>query len=200
MTSDDSADIFDVLGSDHRALLDLAATSATGDGELMPSRCEQLVMAVVRHFVAEEQYLLPLVRDRLTDGERASKAAFEEHRTVEDELRRLEDLEHDPALARPILADVEAALRRHVTDQQEHLFPALAKRCDRAALRELADEVLGPEQLAPTRPRVVHAESAPLNKVVSLVVGYVDQIRDAYTRRGVQRLPRDHVHPNEGAE
>jgi hypothetical protein len=186
MGSGESADIFDVLDSDHRALLELVtAASAITDGEPSPSRCEQHVMAGVRHFVAEEQYLLPLVRAHLVEGESMSSAAFEEHRTVENKLRRLEDLEQTPARVRPILADVEAAIRRHVASQHDQLFPALRERCDSARLQALGDEVIGSEQLAPTRPRIVHAESPLVNKVVSLIAGYVDQVRDAYAHRGV---------------
>ena len=142
-------------------------------------------MEVVRHFVAEEQFLLPLVRDRLPDGEAHSAAAFDEHGAVEDRLRRLEDQEHSPALARPILQDIDEAIRRHVAGQRDELFPALREHCDAAQLRRLADEVLGAEQLAPTRPRSLRPESATVNKVVSLVAGYVDHARDAYSHRGV---------------
>lgn len=179
-------DVFDVLDSDHRALLTLLASAATtADEDLLPSRCEQLVMTVVRHFVAEEQYLLPLVRRRLDDGERLAKAAFAQHGDIEDDLRRLEDLEHSASAARPILAEVEAGIVGHVTAQRDELFPALRSRCDAAELQGLAEEIIGSERLAPTRPRLVRPESAPLNKVVSLVAGYVDQVRDAYGRRGV---------------
>jgi hypothetical protein len=143
-------------------------------------------MTVVRHFVAEEQYLLPLVRERLEDGGALSEAAFDEHRRVEDELRRLEDLEHSTTAARPVLADIEAALRRHIAGQDADVFPALRAGCDPGELHHLAGEILGSEQLAPTRPRLVRADSARVNKLLSLVAGYVDQVRDAYTHRGVE--------------
>lgn len=186
MSSAGDTDIFDVLDSDHRALVKLVGAAATADDELSPSLCEQLVMAVVRHFVAEEQYLLPLVRDHVPGGERASEVAFDEHRTVEDALRELEELEHSPERARPILADIDVAIRRHVAEQDDKMFPTLREHCDPARLRGLADEILGAEQLAPTRPRMVHPESPTVNKVVSLVAGYVDQARDAYAHRGVE--------------
>ena len=200
MNPADAEDIFDVLDSDHQALLESVTVAlATGDAELLPSRCEQLVMSVVRHFVAEEQYLLPLVRHSLANGEQAAKAAFEEHRIVETELRRLEDVEHTPTTARPVLADIEAAIRRHVTSQHDQLFPALRERCDPARLQALAEEIIGSEQLAPTRPRVVRAESPALNKIVSLVAGYVDQVRDAYTHRGVEGLDIERASPRDAS-
>ena len=90
MSSAQESDIFDVLESDHRALIELLSESAVGDDALSPSHCERLVMQVVRHFVAEEQYLLPLVRDQLPGGEQASEVAFDQHRAVEDQLRRLD--------------------------------------------------------------------------------------------------------------
>ena len=187
MSSAQESDIFDVLESDHRALIELLSESAVGDDALSPSHCERLVMQVVRHFVAEEQYLLPLVRDQLPGGEQASEVAFDQHRVVEDQLRRLEDLEHSADRARPILNEIDVAIRDHINTQHEQLFPALRESCDPSQLRRLADEVLGAEQLAPTRPRAVRPESAAVNKVVSLVAGYVDHARDAYSRRGVDQ-------------
>ena len=187
MSSAQESDIFDVLESDHRALVELLSESAIGDDELSPSHCERLVMQVVRHFVAEEQYLPPLVRDQLPGGEHASEVGFHEHHAIEDQLRRLEDLEHSAARARPILDEIDVAIRDHIDTQHEQLFPALREGCDPSQLRRLADEVLGAEQLAPTRPRAVRPESAAVNKVVSLVAGYVDHARDAYSRRGVDQ-------------
>lgn len=176
--------VIDVLVSDHRAVLELLGTPPDA---LTPARCEQAVTAVVRHFVAEEQYLLPLVRDHLPGGVGRAHAEYEEHLRVETELRTLEELEHDPDGVAALLGVTGAALREHVGRQEQQLFPDLLRACPTQELAATADGVLGAEQLAPTRPRRVHRESARANKLVSLVEGYVDHARDHYAHRAVSR-------------
>jgi len=60
----------------------------------------------------------------------------------------------------------------------------LESACSPERLAHLGDEVLGAEQLAPTRPRSIAPSSPRLNKVASLVEGFVDHVRDHYTHRG----------------
>jgi len=171
--------ILDVLISDHRAIQALFEHVAD------ESEREQLVTLLVRHFVAEEQYLYPLVADTLADGARAGDAAFAEHRATEQELKVLEREDASAADVAAALASVEARFGEHVDTQENKLFRELAAQADRAELARLADEVLGAEQLAPTRPRMIAASSPALNKFTSFVEGYLDHVRDAYSHRGV---------------
>lgn len=180
--------ILDALDSDHRAIRELIARAqAETDPDELAALCEQLVMDVVRHFVAEEQYLLPLVRTHLGDGAEHSDAAFVEHAEIESLLRRLEDLERDADAVAALLDQVGAALDTHIDSQDGVLFEALRQSVEPAELIRLADEVIGAEQLAPTRPRDLRPESPAVNKLVSLVSGWVDHVRDSYTHRGVER-------------
>lgn len=190
MAAVDSETIFDLLSSDHRTLLGLTGTGAR-PFEVSPAICERIVTAAVRHFVAEEQYLLPLVREVVEDGDSVAHREFVEHRLVEDQLRTLEDQEHDPAAAARVLADVADSFKGHVAWEEEELFPLLRSRTTDERARALAGEVLGVEQIGPTRPRHVRVETPTLNKAVSLVEGYVDQVRDFFEHRGVE--------PTEGA-
>jgi hypothetical protein len=83
-----------------------------------------------------------------------------------------------------VLVAVRASFARHVQDQVA-LFAALEQHCDPATLAQLGEGVLGAEQLAPTRPRHIAPTSAGANKVTSLVTGFIDQVRDHYTKRGI---------------
>ncbi len=184
MTDTAGETVITVLDSDHRAVLALLRTPAA---ELTPAQCEQAVAAVVRHFVAEEQYLLPLMRDYLPDGVERAHAEYAEYRRIEAELRGLEELEHDPAGAAALLGVTADALTAHIERQETRTFPELAEHCPAAELVASADGVLGAEQLAPTRPRRMRSEAPLANKLVSLVEGYVDHARDHYEHRGVNR-------------
>ncbi|MEO6702392.1 MAG: hemerythrin domain-containing protein [Jatrophihabitantaceae bacterium] len=184
--------ILDVLASDHRAVLELldqldaeSAAALNGSGTDADVRLrEQLVIELVRHFVAEEQYLLPLVRDGLVEGDRLADAALESDRHCEHALRALENPQADAEYLAVALATIRRQVMAHVAGQQDQLFPALDRQVDRNQLIALAEQVLGAEQLAPTRPRLLAASNPALNKFSSLVEGFIDHVRDSYTHRG----------------
>jgi hypothetical protein len=177
--------MLDALRSDHRAIAafldDPAALAHTDEGSAVR---EQLVMNLVRHYVAEEQYLNPVVREYASGGAGLADAGYERDRATEHKLR---ELEH-PELSGDRLAAVWAAVRSGFAEHlsaQEPLFDELTKTCPAQRLADLGDEILGAEQLAPTRPRSVATENAPASKVLSIVEGFVDHARDYYSRRGV---------------
>jgi hypothetical protein len=177
--------MLEALRSDHRAItamLDDPAASSASD-EAKTAR-EQLVMNLVRHFVAEEQYLYPVVRRYVPDGDALAESGFTRDRSCEHQLRRLEEPHPTTESISTVWTDIRAAFTAHVKDQ-ESLFSTLATTCSAAQLAELGEGVLGAEQLAPTRPRPVALESPSANRVLSLVEGFVDRVRDAYTHRGL---------------
>ncbi len=185
MVDSDSPSIVDALRSDHRAIAALVddATATAASSEAAAAR-EQLVMNLVRHLVAEEQYLYPAVREHIADGEALAERGFQQDRLCEKHLRRLEDpdITHEQLAA--VWADIRSEFAIHIT-LQEPMLAALAASCPGERLARLGEGVLGAEQLAPTRPRPIASEHASVSKVLSLVEGFVDQVRDSYTHRGV---------------
>jgi hypothetical protein len=188
MSDPDLQSIYDVLNSDHRAIAEQLAASPTAiggeQGEADDAAREQLVMELVRHFVAEEQYLYPTVRDRIPNGAAIADDAFRSHRDVEADLRVLERQATTESEIDAVLATVGEQFDAHVRKQQD-LFTKLAGTLSAAEAIELGEQVLGSEQVAPTRPRIVASESTGLNKAESFVEGFIDRVRDAYSHRGV---------------
>lgn len=186
MTEPDVSDTIDaVLRSDHaaikRAFADLRSNSDDlATGELF----EQLSADIVRHFVAEEQYLLPAVRHQLPDGGAVSDASFAEHERIEDLLKKLDD-DDDTTDERigVALGELETALDAHIQTQESVVLPALLKTSDAAELAELGQGMLGAEQLAPTHPRAFVPKSATLSKITSWVTGLVEKTLDARESR-----------------
>ena len=74
MTDPESQSMTDALRSDHHAiagwLADARALNHTEEGAALR---EQVVMNLVRHFVAEEQYFYPAVRDSLERGDQTMR-------------------------------------------------------------------------------------------------------------------------------
>lgn len=177
----------DALRSDHSAITRLLDDSRLSEeDEHGLARRADLVAELVRHYVAEEQYLAPTVRHHLPDGDAVAEREFSRDRACEKRLRALEDDDLDTERLAAVLADVRTSFAAHVTEQ-EAVFATLERTCDTGTLAELGEGVLGAEQLAPTRPRHLAPESPAVNKVASLVSGFVDHVRDHYAGRGVER-------------
>ena len=174
----------DALRSDHRAiagwLADARALSYTDEGT---AEREEVVMNLVRHFVAEEQYLYPEVRAGLERGRQIADENFGADRSLEAKLKELEAPDLTEQRMTAVWADIRSAFAAHV-ERQDPVFVALESACSPERLAHLGDEVLGAEQLAPTRPRSVAPSSPRWNKITSLVEGYVDHVRDHYEHRG----------------
>jgi hypothetical protein len=169
-----------VLRSDHaaivRGLAELRTIEPTGGA----AHFEQLTADIVRHFVAEEQYLLPTVRERLEGGDRISDSEFAEHERIEKLLRRLDD--EDDVDAEQVGVTVDAlqdAIGEHVRRQEEELIPQVVAVLDEATLAHLGEGALGAEQLAPTHPRAFVPKSRTLSKVSSWLEGLVDKSWDS---------------------
>jgi hemerythrin-like domain-containing protein len=170
--------IDEVLRSDHAAILrGLAELRASRDHAATSELFEQLCADVVRHFVAEEQYLLPAVRRHLDDGEQLSDEEFAEHERIEKILRRLDDDDEQPVDA--TIVELERALDHHVDRQESTLIPRVVAALDAESLAELGEGALGAEQLAPTHPRTIVVKSATLSKLTSWVAGLVEKSLDA---------------------
>ena len=184
MTDSQSQSMTDALRSDHHAITGwLADARALSDTDEGTAEREEVVINLVRHFVAEEQYLYPEVRDSLEHGDRIADENFAADRAVEAKLKELEDPDLTEQRLAPLWADIHSAFAAHV-ERQEPIFAELESACSPERLAHLGDEVLGAEQLAPTRPRPIAPSSPRWSKVASLVEGFVDHVRDSYTHRG----------------
>jgi hemerythrin-like domain-containing protein len=180
MTETTSDSIDTVLRSDHAAIKRALAELHTNPDHLATGRLfEELTADIVRHFVAEEQYLLPAVRDHLPAGEAISDAAFAEHEHIEDLLKKLDHDDTNDEQIGAALTELEQAVDAHVSAQESDVLPELVKASDPAQLAELGQGVLGAEQLAPTHPRAFVPKSATVSKITSWLAGLVEKTLDA---------------------
>jgi hemerythrin superfamily protein len=177
----DHQDLIDVLVHDHRTIEDLFLELESVGWE--PRRIRDLVDVTVaelmRHAVAEEQYLYPAARRCLEDGDELAGRALAEHREAERLMSDLmgTDVEH-PAFG-PLVTRLIREVRQHVSAEETALFPRLRAECEPDELVNLGTEVLSAKKLAPTRPH----PSAPHNRLAGPLLGLVDQTVDALTDR-----------------
>jgi hypothetical protein len=179
--------IIEVLTSDHEAInAALGAPVVLAENDDGRTARTELVMDLVRHFVAEEQYLYPALRTDVDGGAPLAEDDFTAARACESALRRLEARDADAGELAATIADIRQRFGDHVSHQDDRLFPRLRDALDRVRLLELGEQALGAEQLAPTRPRVLAPKGLEANRLAGLVEGFVDRLRDFYTGRGAR--------------
>jgi hemerythrin superfamily protein len=180
-----SSDLVDVLVHDHREIEELFGQlePAGGGGPEHRRRVvDALIAALVRHSVAEEQYLYPTVRKVLPDGERIADHEIDVHAESERDMKRLESLDPADPDFEFVLTKLVAEMRQHFLEEEVDLFPRLRVATNPDELRELGNKAQAVKKVAPTHPHPAAPDRPPANKVAGPVLGLVDRIRDALKR------------------
>lgn len=179
-------DVLEVLVHDHREVEDMFGkleSGGIGDARNRRAVVEQVTVELVRHSVAEEQYLYPAVRDLLPDGDEIADREIAEHAEAEQLMKDLERTDHGTPHFEELVSQLMRTVRAHIAEEENELFPRLTAVCDRAALLDLGDKVVAAKKTAPTRPHPSLPHTPPGNKVAGPVVGVVDRVRDALSNR-----------------
>ncbi|MER7504449.1 hemerythrin domain-containing protein [Nonomuraea pusilla] len=180
-------DVIDVLVTDHREVEEmftrLEALTGTG-GEEAKTLAEKVVIELVRHSVAEEEYLYPAAREHVPGGGEVADHEIKEHAEAERTMKDLERLEPGDAEFWPTVHRLMDEIRHHIREEEGDLFPKLRQACTPQQLVELGEKVTRAKKLAPTRPHPSAPDTPPANKLLAPGAGLVDRLRDALTGRG----------------
>jgi hemerythrin superfamily protein len=182
-----SADVIDVLTSDHRDVTALIGEIKTvTDPMIRRDLTDTAISELVRHAVAEEMYVYPVMREYLADGENAVQHDIEEHKELERTMKQLEALDVSSAEFNDAILKLETILADHVQDEETEQFPELRRRVPQEKLVELAGKVEMAKKLAPTRPHPAAPNSELFHKLAGPGVGMVDRLRDKLTGRATR--------------
>lgn len=178
-------DIVEVLTHDHREVegmfVQLESTTSSGQ---RADLVEQVTIELVRHSVAEEQWLYPTVREKLPDGDDLADHEIAEHSEVEETLKALESLEPESGEYISKVTMLITDVRHHINEEESDLFPKLVAASTIDELRDLGGKVERAKKTAPTRPHPSSPSEPPANKILTPGVGLIDRLRDALTGRG----------------
>ncbi len=182
-----AGDVIDVLTSDHRDATTLIGEIRTiADPMIRRDLTDTLISELVRHAVAEEMYVYPAMKKHLPDGDKAVEHDIEEHKELEQAMKKLEDLDVNSAEFEEALRGLETLLADHVQDEETEQFPELRRRIPHEELVELAGKVETAKKLAPTRPHPGAPNNELFHKLVGPGVGLVDRLRDKLTGRATR--------------
>lgn len=183
--AENGRDVIEVLTHDHREVEDMFGklTAAADPGERR-KLADEITIELVRHSVAEEQYLYPAVREHVPDGDAIADRELSDHAEVENLLKELERAEPGSGDFAALTGQLIRTVNAHVKDEEHALFPALAGHASPADLRKLGEQVQAAKDKAPTRPHPAAPDQPPLNKLLAAGAGLVDRLRDQLSGRG----------------
>jgi hemerythrin superfamily protein len=186
MANDEHENVIAVLTLDHREVEEMfAQLEVPGlDPEKRRDIADDLIIELVRHSVAEEQYLYPAVRKALPDGDEIADTEISEHAEAERTMKELDGLDATDARFDPLVRQLMTEIRAHVADEEHSLFPRFAAACSDEDLRDLGAKVTAAKQVAPTRPHPSAPAKPPFNKIAGAGAGLIDRVRDALSGRG----------------
>jgi hemerythrin superfamily protein len=178
----DDDDVLVELTKDHDEMRQMFTVLRGGvQGEDQEETVRRLTVEVVKHAVAEETHLYPLMRKVLPGGNDITEHEIEEHAQVEELLKKLEKLDPTDAEYRPTLDKVMDDLDHHARDEETNVFPELRSTLPQSDLVELGHKVRRTKKLAPTHPHPAAPDTPPWNKLAGPMAGLVDRARDAFS-------------------
>ncbi|MGW2939377.1 hemerythrin domain-containing protein [Streptomyces sp. NPDC001156] len=178
--------VIEELMADHREVEEIFGRiqSMTGEGQELRDLVDEVTIELVRHSVAEEQYLYPAVREHVEGGDRIADKELRDHSRIEKLLKQLEKTNADDAEMSPLLQQLMEEVAAHVEDEENNLFPMLRQACSSEMLGDLGEKVRRAKTIAPTRPHPAAPDTPPANKLLAPGAGLVDRARDFVTGRG----------------
>ena len=186
MTTSEQQDLVDKVIADHREVENVFKEIEQNDA---PTKrrdlVEHAIAELVRHSVAEEEYLYPTARRVLPDGDKLVNDKLKEHTDAEWVMKRIESTHTDDRRFEELVAKLIQDVRRHIEDEERDLLPQLRAACDEADLRKLGEKFEHSKRLAPTRPHPSAPNRPPVNKILAAGEGLVDRLRDALTGRKI---------------
>jgi hemerythrin superfamily protein len=177
-------DVVDELTADHReatALLDQILS--TSDPQTRRDMADTVITELVRHSVAEEMYVYPVMRDSVPGGAEEVEHDVEEHKELEKTMKQLEGCDADDPRFPELVSELRKQLHHHATDEETDQFPKLRANVSREKLVEMREQVEKAKKLAPTRPHPSAPNSELFHKLVGPGVGLMDRVRDKLTGR-----------------
>ena len=181
-TSD--ADVVDELTADHReatALLD--EILRTTDPQAARDMADTVITELVRHSVAEEMYVYPVIEETFPDGKKVVEHDIEEHKELERTMKELEGIDAADARFTDLVSELRRQLHHHATDEEDEQFPRLRTYVSREKLVQMREQVDRAKKLAPTRPHPGSPNNEVFHKLVGPGVGLMDRVRDKLTGR-----------------
>ncbi|MFJ6213475.1 hemerythrin domain-containing protein [Streptomyces sp. NPDC092296] len=180
----ESQDVLQVLVKDHREVERLfAAFDVSTDTVQQRELVDHMIIELVRHTIAEEEYLYPAIRRVLPSGDAIADREIAEHAEAERTMNALDGMSPEHADFRPLVEALEEEIRAHVREEEDDVFPRLEQALSPEERRTLGQKVIRAKEHAPTHPHPHAPDKPPFNKALAPGAALVDRVRDHLTGR-----------------
>ncbi|MFI7579280.1 hemerythrin domain-containing protein [Kocuria sp. M1N1S27] len=177
-------DVVDILTTDHREMFELLGQiEGTPDADRRRDLADTVIAEVMRHAVAEEMHVYPVMKKHLPGGAEEVEHDKQEHDEIVQVMKRVEGVDASDPEFMELVRELQAQLRHHIDDEESDQFPKLRAHIPAEDLVELGEKVQNAKKLAPTRPHPSAPHSALFHKTVGPGVGMIDRLRDRLTGR-----------------
>jgi hemerythrin superfamily protein len=178
MATTKQQDLVDAIVTDHREVQDVfAEIESSGDPRVRRELVEHVIVELVRHSVAEEQYLYPTARKVLPDGDEVADYEIAEHAEAEELMKSLENTDATDPKFDELVGELMEDIRHHLEEEESDLLPKPRAACDADELRELGKKFENSKKMAPTRPHPSAPDRPPANKILGPGMGLIDRMR-----------------------
>lgn len=177
-------DVVDILTTDHQDMVNLIGEiKRSPDAVQRRDLTDMLIAEVMRHSVAEEMHVYPVMEKQLPNGEEEVEHDKQEHDEIVQVMKQLEDGDAAAPDFLDKINELEQKLRHHADDEESDQFPKLRSHIPGDELVEMGRRVENAKQLAPTRPHPSAPHSELFHKSVGAGVGMIDRLRDKLSGR-----------------
>jgi hemerythrin superfamily protein len=170
--------VIDLLTADHHEVKGLLAEVMAAPTDQRREKLDAIIGQLVRHSVAEETIVYPVMVAELPDGQKAVDHDTNEHKELEVIMKQLESSADDA-----LLQKLKEILDDHVSDEEDEQFPLLRSSLSEERLSAMGVQVEALKKIAPTRPHPAAPNNALFHLAVGPGVGLVDRLRDAISGR-----------------
>ncbi len=142
---------------------------------------ERIIKELSVHAAIEEAVLYPAVRTAVDDKEidELVLESLEEHHIVKWTLSELETMTPDHERFEAKVTVLMELVRHHVEEEEQELFPTMAKAFDKPRLVEMGEALAEAKKAAPTRPHPRMPDEPPGNVLAAPGAALVDKALDA---------------------
>jgi hemerythrin superfamily protein len=177
--------LISVITQDHREVEAVFQELESGAGtpEHRRDLADHVIAELVRHSVAEEQYMYPAAREALEGGDELADHELEEHAEAEKLMKELDGLDPTDPRFDELLGTLMSDIRHHIEEEESDLLPKLQAACSEEQLQDLGQKVVRAKKMAPTHPHPSAPDTPPANKILAPGAALVDRLRDALTGR-----------------
>jgi hemerythrin superfamily protein len=141
---------------------------------------ERIIRELSVHAAIEETVFYPAVR-RMIERDKIRElvlASLEEPHIVKWTLSELEGMSADHERFDAKLSVLMESVRHHVEEEEQELFPAVAKAFSKERLDELGGAMAQAKKAAPTRPHPRSPDEPPMNLVAGTGAAIMDRALD----------------------